>query len=187
VTRPRSDPDELANASIFPEQRDWLRNLPACRTLHEEILLFHGTPQTDTAYLTETIAHGRVHLSPLPEIETRLNGFRHRVFLCGHTHTPRLIRFSGHTVIINPGSVGLPAFFNPSPEAHYVENGSPDARYAILTLNSRDPMVEFIAVPYDFQSAADRARANGQPSCAVWLRTGFVEQEMKHEQDRLTL
>lgn len=169
--------DELANASISPEQRDWLCSLPSSRTLFEDMRLFHGTPQTDTAYLTETIAHGRMHLSPLPEIESRLDGLKQRVFLCGHSHTPRLIRLSGNTVIINPGSVGLPAFFNPSPEAHCVETGSPDARYAILTLTNREPMVEFIPVPYDHQSAADRARENGQPSCAAWLRTGFVEQE----------
>lgn len=171
--------DELANAVITPEQRDWLRVIPPFRTLRDDILLFHGTPESDTDYLTETIANKRVHLSPWREIEARLDGYPQRIFLCGHTHIPRYVNLPTGAVIINPGSVGLPAYFDPQPVAHIVENGSPDARYAILTLNSHDPLVEFISIPYDHQSAADRARENGQPACSTWLRTGFVEQENK--------
>jgi hypothetical protein len=38
-------------------------------------------------------------------------------------------------MIINPGSVGLPAYEDPSPPAHVSESGSPAARYAVLQLN----------------------------------------------------
>lgn len=178
---PLDPTDELADAVITAEQREWLRSIPATRVIHEDLLLFHGTPESDTGYLTETIAHGRIHLSPRQEIESRLKGFRQRIFLCGHTHIPRYVHLPAGVVIINPGSVGLQAFFNPSPEAHCVENGSPDARYAILTLTGRNPHVDFLAVPYDYRSAADRARENRQPHCAEWLRTGFTGQETKHE------
>ena len=167
--------DELANAVITPGQRDWLRSLPPSRTILGDIVLFHGTPVDDTGYLTEDIAHGRAHLSSRKDIENRLKGYAQRVFLCGHTHIPRDIRLTTGQVIINPGSVGLPAYFDPHPEPHIVETGSPDARYAILTRSGDTTRVEFITVPYDCEKAADRARKNGQPVCDKWLRTGFVE------------
>jgi putative phosphoesterase len=167
--------DELANAVITAEQRDWLRSIPSSRTIFGDILLFHGTPESDTGYLTETIAYGRVYLSPRQEIEINLQGYAQHVFLCGHTHIPRYISLPSGVIIINPGSVGLPAYIDPHPEMHIVETGSPDARYAILTLTERGPTAEFIAVPYDCELSAARARENGQPLCETWLRTGFTE------------
>jgi len=167
--------DELANAVITPSHRDWLRSLPPSRTILGDIVLFHGTPVDDSAYLTEDIAHGRAHLSSRKDIEGRLMGYAQRVFLCGHTHIPRDIRLPSGQVIINPGSVGLPAYFDPHPEPHIVETGSPDARYAILTMTGGETLVEFISLPYDCDKAAEQARKNGQPICEKWLRTGFTE------------
>lgn len=167
--------DELANAVITPSQRDWLRSLPPSRTILGDIVLFHGTPVDDTGYLTEEISHGRTHLSARKDIENRLKGYAQHVFLCGHTHIPRDIRLTTGQMIVNPGSVGLPAYFDPHPEPHIVEIGSPDARYAILTISNEDTQVDFISVPYDSDKAADRARENNQPYCATWLQTGFVE------------
>ena len=34
--------------------------------------------------------------------------------------------------MVNPGSVGLPAYHNPMPEPYVVETGSPAARYPVL-------------------------------------------------------
>jgi putative phosphoesterase len=167
--------DELANAVITPSQRDWLRSLPPSRTILGDIVLFHGTPVDDTGYLTEDITHGRVHLSARKDIENRLKGYAQRVFLCGHTHIPRDIRLTTGQVIINPGSVGLPAYFDLHPEPHIVETGSPDARYAILTMTGGETQVEFISVPYDCETSAEQARKNGQPICEKWLRMGFTE------------
>ena len=167
--------DELADAVITTEQRDWLRNIPSSQTIFGDIFLFHGTPESDTEYLTETIANGRVHLSPRQQIETKLDGYTQRIFLCGHTHIPRYVSLPSGVIIINPGSVGLQAYIDPHPETHIVEVGSPDARYAILTITDHAPVVEFIAVPYDYELSASRARENGQPLCETWLRTGFTE------------
>jgi putative phosphoesterase len=167
--------DELANTVITPSQRDWLRSLAPSRTILGDIVLFHGTPVDDTGYLTEEISHGRTHLSSRKDMENRLKGYAQRVFLCGHTHIPRDIRLTTGQVIVNPGSVGLPAYFDPHPEPHIVETGSPDARYAILTISDTGTQVDFITVPYDSDKAAEQARKNGQPVCEKWLQTGFVE------------
>jgi len=42
---------------------------------------------------------------------------------------------TGEKMIINPGSVGLPAYEDPSPPAHVSESGSPAANYAVLQLS----------------------------------------------------
>jgi len=39
-------------------------------------------------------------------------------------------------LVLNPGSVGLPAYDDDQPVPHIVENGTPEARYAIV---QRDP------------------------------------------------
>lgn len=56
---------------------------------------------------------------------------------------------TGEKMIINPGSVGLPAYEDPSPPAHVSESGSPAANYAVLQLSGDQASVEHIAIPYD--------------------------------------
>ena len=60
--------------------------------------------------------------------------------LCGHTHTPRIARVvhdeghdsTGATLVVNPGSVGVPAYDDDHPHEHRVETGSPHARWALI-------------------------------------------------------
>ncbi len=55
-----------------------------------------------------------------------------RVVLCGHSHRPELIRLPDGVLLLNPGSVGCPAYDDPSAPPHVSEAGSPHARYALL-------------------------------------------------------
>ncbi len=80
--------DRYTDLIIDDIERSWLQSLPASLTIEDEILLFHGTPTSDSKYLLETIANGRVHLSTQKEIQNRLENVRNRVLLCGHTHIP---------------------------------------------------------------------------------------------------
>jgi diadenosine tetraphosphatase ApaH/serine/threonine PP2A family protein phosphatase len=95
--------------------------------------------------------------------------------VCGHTHIQRIVDVGDNTVIVNPGSVGLPAYNDEVPEPHVIESGSPHARYAILQHDDKWT-VELISVPYDFQKAADRARNNGRLDWAIALETGYMSQ-----------
>ena len=74
--------------------------------------------------------------------------------------------------VVNPGSVGLPAYCYDSPRSHAMEAGSPHARYAIVDLDDARCRVEQIAVPYDWETAARTAATNGRHDWATWLRTG---------------
>lgn len=93
-----------------------------------------------------------------------------QLVLCGHTHIPRVVVRDG-VVIVNPGSVGMPAYDDDRPVAHVMEAGCPP-RYALVTPSSSGWRVDLRAVPYDFEAAARQAEQAGRPEIAFGVRTG---------------
>jgi diadenosine tetraphosphatase ApaH/serine/threonine PP2A family protein phosphatase len=167
--------DRYAFGQLSSEQLKWLAALPASAVLDEfPMLLCHGTPADDSVYLLETPEHGRLRLADSAEIVARLGGVGARVTACGHSHVPRLVHLSDGTAIVNPGSVGAPAYTDDGPVPHISETGSPLARYAMLEFTGPTMRVTFAAVEYDHARAAQRAAANGRPEWAVALRTGYA-------------
>ncbi len=153
---------------------DWLRSLPSSAQAAGGILAFHGTPVSDSTYLLETVEYGRARLASREEIQTRLNETYSGLLLCGHSHIPRVVSLPGDLTIVNPGSVGLPAYDDELPEHHVMETGSPHARYAVLDRGSDGWVVELIALAYDHNAAADQARLNNRPDWEIGLRSGFM-------------
>lgn len=96
------------------------------------------------------------------------------VVLCGHTHVPRVVKTGTGQLLVNPGSVGLPAFDDNNPSYHAVETGSPDARYAVLEDQAATWTVALLSVSYDFEPMARLADQNDRPDWARALRTGYV-------------
>lgn len=177
--------DAFAAAHLPPHARDWLAALPATLQLDAEVFCCHGTPTDDLQYFLETAVPGHVpggapgvRASTLAEATLRAGdaqrGIGHAVILCGHTHVPRVLQLGDGRLVVNPGSVGLQAFDDAHGHPHVVENGSPHARYALLTRRPAGWQVELRAVPYDHESAARRAEANQRPDWADALRTGRV-------------
>lgn len=165
--------DRFAVDRLTPRQREWLAALPPTATVAGDILLFHGTPSNDSLYLLESVGHGHARLADHSEIEQRLAGARAPVLLCGHSHVPRVVR-TETSLIVNPGSVGLPAYDHDEPEPHVMETGAPDARYAVLEQSGSGWTPILVAVPYDHSRAAAQAERNGRPEWARALRTGFA-------------
>jgi predicted phosphodiesterase len=157
---------------------DWLANLPATHTLGGDILLCHGTPRDDLEYLLEDVNRDQVQLASTDRIETRLAGTGASLVFCGHSHIPRVVMLPGKVWIVNPGSVGLPAYDVPPAHyvksVHYVENGSPYARYAVIDWSPKAVKVDFIAVTYDWESAAREAAQADRPDWAHALATGYA-------------
>lgn len=174
--------DAFAAAAIDEAQRDWLAALPAAMTPAPGVFCCHGTPGSDLVYLLETVTpegwrgpgEPGVRAATPDEVAGRLGGARDGLILCGHTHVPRVLRLDDGRLIVNPGSVGLQAYDDGHPRPHVVENGSPHARYALLTRRGGDWQVELRALPYDHESAARRAEANGRGDWADALRKGRV-------------
>ena len=165
--------DAFAYQALEPSQLAWLRALPSTLELADGIFACHGRPDDDNAYLLENIEGGRLTPAPRAEITERVRGVTCRFVLCAHSHIPGTADI-GEKMIINPGSVGLPAYEDSSPPAHVSESRSPAASYAVLQLNREQASLEQIAIPYDHAAAARRAEENQSPAWAHFLSTGFA-------------
>ena len=173
-TRTAGQSDRYALEHLTPAQLDWLRGLPSRLALDGDVLLCHGTPVSPCDYLLDTVEHGRLRLASAAEIESRLAGVNAAVVACGHSHLPRVARTGRGQLLVNPGSVGLPAYEDATSPHHVVETGSPDARYAVLEVTGGAWTAALFAVPYDFEAMAKLAESNGRPDWAYPLRTGYV-------------
>jgi putative phosphoesterase len=166
--------DRAASAQLRKYHRTWLESLPGSMELETGILLCHGSPDDDCRYLLEEVDRHGVHLASAARIEQTLAGAGANLILCGHSHIPRAVSIAGGVQIVNPGSVGLPAYDDASPWPHYMETGSPHARYAVLDRNGNGWRIKFIALEYDWNAAAADARNGGRPDWAHALATGFA-------------
>jgi predicted phosphodiesterase len=162
-----------ARDRLSADDLQWIRSWPVVYR-HDAFFACHGSPASDTEYLLEEITAQSVRLRAIAEIQTRLDGVHFSLVLCAHSHVPRLVRVSSATLVLNPGSVGLPAYSDQSPLPHTMEVGSPSARYAIAETCGSGWRVAHVAVPYDDEKAAALADRAGFHEWASVLRTGYA-------------
>lgn len=155
---------------LFENAILWLKALPANRIVHDQIFLCHGTPSNDSGYLLEQLHDNFVGIKDYNQIEVLLADVKQKIIICGHSHKPSLVE-TQERIIINPGSVGLPAYDDELPIPHKIENFSQKARYCIIDLE-RNINIEHVAVSYDYENAALAAEKNKRKDWAHWLRTG---------------
>ena len=152
---------------------DWLRGLPPTRIYCDSAFMCHGTPASDETYWLETVLpDGQVRLAPTEAIVQAAQGIGHGLILCGHTHLARAVRLADGRMIVNPGSVGSPAYRDVHPYPHVIEVGTPDACYAILEFTAGRWQVTFRQVPYDHGAMARLAHEQQQADWASALETG---------------
>lgn len=171
-TRPtlRDNVESLGAAGLA-----WLRGLPKTLSF-DEVYACHGTPDSDLIYLLEDVSSGDAQLRSEPELQQLLSAHSEAVIVCGHTHTPRNLRLASGQLIVNPGSVGLPAYDDLLPVPHRMQTGSPAARYALIERDETGRWIaELLSVDYDFESAAQQAELNGRADWAGWLRSGLAD------------
>ena len=167
--------DRYAHGELEDRHLEHLKALPTSLPVAPDVLAFHATPHRDDVYLMDAVVSGRLVRAGLNDIEKRLGPTTARVILCGHSHRPDAVRLGNGALIVNPGSVGCPAYDDPSHQAHVSESGTPHARYAIIDIQSNAAVnVAFKALNYPHEVAAQRAEANGRPEWAHALRTGMM-------------
>jgi len=151
----------------------WLRELPPRRVFRDSVFLCHGTPASDEMYWLETVLpDGHVRLATTEAIVAAAGRIAHPLMLCGHTHLARAVRLGDGRLIVNPGSVGSPAYRDVHPYPHVIEAGTVDACYAILEFKAGQWQVAFRQVPYDHRAMAELARAGQYADWASALQTG---------------
>lgn len=167
--------DRAARAQLDESHLDWLRSHPPTCTVQGEIFLCHGAPSSDEAYWMETVLpSGEVAMRDRAGIERLSQGVGASLILCAHTHTARALRLSGDRLLVNPGSVGCPAYSDDAPAPHVMQAGAPDARYALVRKAEGRWRVEFRCVPYDPRRMAGLARAAGRDDWAEAVETGWL-------------
>lgn len=158
--------------SLGPGHLRWLKELKKTTVAYEDFFLCHGCPDRDDVYLLQDVSKDGVTKKKPSELSPMLSSVQQPVVLCGHDHVPGVVRLENDKLIVNPGSVGLPAYADYLPFPHSMETGTPHARYSVVSGSERGWRVENVAVPYDWEWAAGVALENGRPDWAEWLRTG---------------
>lgn len=180
--------DACTASEISGAHRSWLASAPPTVWLANDVFVCHGTPHSDLRYWLETVTedfgqHGSPGVRAATQAEvlermgTGLHADKASLICCGHTHVVRLVYAVSLTgkqpiTIVNPGSVGLPAFDDVHPFKHHIETGSPHARYAIAEQTASGWRIDFRRVVYDFESMAKLADERQRPDWAIALRTG---------------
>lgn len=149
-------------SQLIPEDIASLRAFPPTITIPfgnaGQLLCAHGSPRSFDDVIAAT--------TPDAEIARMLAGQRADVLAGGHTHT-QLLRRHGDTVIVNPGSVGLPG----------VNPGTPDlplnrrvrwAEYAVLDLTDGHRRFDLRRMPLDLDAVFQAARASAMPHFDWW-------------------
>jgi predicted phosphodiesterase len=171
---PGNRSDAFTRAALSDQSLDWLQRLPATARLDGDILACHATPDDDNRYLSEEVEGRDARLSDEAEIMERLGGETAGTILFGHTHIPRVLRMPATgQLLINPGSVGFPAYDDGTPHPHRMQTGSPHARYALIERGPSGWRVDLKAIDYDWAAAGAQARRNSRPDWAEALETGF--------------
>ena len=186
--------DASTAAEIDWRHRAWLAAAPPTMWLADDVFICHGTPSSDLDYWLETVTsdfghNGSVGVRPasMAEISERMGDGEHRrrasLIICGHTHVPRVVQMPAllngdgpkHGItIVNAGSVGLQGYDDEHPHKHWIEVGSPHARYALMRRQNMGWQVQLRSVPYDFEPMAQLALRRGREDWARPLRSGRI-------------
>lgn len=161
-----------ARERLRPDDLEWIESWPLVFSTRE-FFACHASPESDVDYLLEELVVGGVRLRKREDIALWLGAIQAPLVLSAHTHAPRFVRVSNEQAVLNPGSVGLPAYADQLPIPHIMEVGSPEARYAIAEIHGTTVTVSHFCIPYDHNKAALFAERAGFHEWAIALRTGY--------------
>ncbi|MDN4494468.1 metallophosphoesterase family protein [Ureibacillus aquaedulcis] len=155
------------------DQKEWISNLPFSLET-EDFYFCHGTPSSDVGYLLEEMSPNGSMLKKTEDIMELVKGISQNIIFCAHTHIPRVVYLPNHKIVINPGSVGLPAYEDELPIYHKMESGSPYGNYTIVTKQEDECFIEQILIPYNRDEAIRQSEKNGRSDWVKALQTGRV-------------
>lgn len=169
--------DVVAFHQLDKTHLEWIAGLPETLTLFDDVFLCHGTPKSDSTYWLERVNDdGTVRSATLQEIQAEAGGVEASLMLCAHTHIPRCIRLPDGRTIVNPGSVGCPAYDDDDPVYHHMQTGTPNASYAVVEARHIGWNIMFRSVPYRSDKASELATKNGRPDWARSLASGWFSE-----------
>ncbi|WP_103107938.1 metallophosphoesterase family protein [Brevibacillus reuszeri] len=159
---------------LTQEMLDWIGAFHK-QWAQDDFLFCHGTPFADDVYMLEEVAPFGSADKSVGTLMVELSSIEQNIIFCGHTHVPKSVWLPDGKLIVNPGSVGLPAYFEETPHPHTMESKSPHAKYVIAAPFNNSWRVEHVYIPYDFEQAAKRAEENNRSDYAYAIRYGRAE------------
>jgi putative phosphoesterase len=170
---------ERVKAELSPRSIAWLKKLPGTTTVDDLFFVCHGTPESDNEYLLEKVTPNGVFIYTDEELIEKTRSVQQRIILCGHSHVNRTIYLSNEKIIINPGSVGLPAYLGNGKHAFAMESNTPHAKYAIVHADGPAISIEQVYCYYDWHAASAAARSNGSEAWAHFLLYGRTPKSLE--------
>lgn len=169
--------DKSAFDQLSVAHLEWIKGLPQTCTVFEGVFACHGTPRNDNAYWLERVGEdGSVRAATLAEIEVEAEGIEASLILCAHTHIPRCVRLPDGRTIVNPGSVGCPAYDDDVPVYHTMQTGTPNASYAVIEATPQGWSISHRSIPYASDKASALAARGGRDDWARGLATGWFSE-----------
>jgi putative phosphoesterase len=172
---------ERVKAELTDESINWLKQLPFTLTVDDLIFVCHGTPESDDEYLLEKVTANGVFVYNDEELIAKTKHINERIIVCGHSHVNRVIYLSNDKIILNPGSVGLPAYLGNGKHRFAMESMTPHAKYAIIHADGPAINIEQVHCAYDWHKAAAAAKSNGNDNWAQFLLHGRMPKALRVE------
>ena len=149
-------------AQLSPADLDYLRTFQPILELSlgaaHTLLCFHGSPRSFHDVIRSTTAED--------DLAGMLAGFSATVMAGGHTHEQMLRRYR-ETIIVNPGSVGLPVERGPGPDQ---ARNPPWAEYALVSQENGVLRIEMRRVPIDVGAVVRAIRESGMPHAELYAQ-----------------
>jgi predicted phosphodiesterase len=170
---------ERVQADLSDKSKAWLKTLPKTTTVDGLIFVCHGTPGSDNEYLLEKVTEHGVFVYNDEELIEKTKNIKECIILCGHSHVNRVVYLSNGKIILNPGSVGLPAYLGNGEYRFAMESMTPHAKYAIITVDGNDINIDQVNCTYDWNEAAKMAKENGNENWANFLLHGRMPKDLR--------
>jgi len=132
---------------------------------NNSIICYHGSPRSNREQILPTTDE--------KELTKIFGAMQASIYAGGHTHT-QMVRKLGRSIIINPGSVGLPYLTDESGRAR----NPVWAEYAMVTSTTDDLRIELRRSKYSLAALKDTVRKSGMPDPDWWLRDWIQPAEL---------
>ncbi len=169
---------EYVKSKLTQKNIHFLESLPENKVIDNLIFACHGTPESDNEYLTEKITKEGIFIYHDEVLQKRINNISQKIVLCGHSHVNRIIYLKSGQLIINPGSVGLPAYMANAKHQFVMESMNPYAKYMIINMADEEVQIEQVNCFYIWEKASAQAKKNNRQDWADWLLTGKMPKDM---------
>jgi len=165
LTNPKNETMKMNNQELSEVNRKWIMNLPTS-IVENDITIFHGTPDSMYEYFFEYVDNEIIKTYEVEKLEKKVNQINTKYIGCGHSHIERIMTIRDK-VLVNPGSVGLPAYSDTIPK-HKIETWNNRAKYIEIS----DEKISIRYIEYDYKAAIKRAKENNREDWAYSLDTG---------------